>query len=586
VARKKSKTPALPVVAPIPTLPLLQPGDLVGSYRITRQIGAGGMGAVYEAQHVHLDTRAAIKVLLPELSANPEAIKRFVNEARAASALKHPRIVTVHECAQRPNGQWFIVLEFVEGGSLKRKMRSVGGALGIGEVVAIIAQTASALDAAHRARIIHRDIKPDNILLSQSPNALDDEVTVVDFGIAKIDEARGGVGTRQGVALGTPNYMAPEYLRGDVIDHRVDVYALGVVAWEMLTGESLWGEGEQPPTKIHEQQRTGARPLDPRAIKSHIPPELGTAVASALAFNPAERWPNVRAFALAVAHAVTSEWGETGMETLRRVARELTIAPGDDSTAGRPMPPPLAPTLQVAVPVTPTRFPPGAVPIVGSLVATAAPPPLDGHLPTHGTTPAPLNLAGRADALTVQRGTLTSAVAVTGAPMQAASPVAPPRRARRGRVIAVGATVAVVAAVVTAVVATGRQGTNGQKAAAPPPPAAPATSAIAVVTEPAGATIVVDGAPRGVAPVNLAAPIGAEIEIRAELPDHAPAVQRAKVEALPATVKLVLAPLAPAAPATDAGAAAATTDAGSRRKHPRAAAPDRIAIDPDGLVQP
>jgi hypothetical protein len=151
-----------------PTAPPLQPGDLVGSYRITRQIGAGGMGAVYEAQHVHLDTRAAIKVLLPELSANPEAIKRFVNEARAASALKHPRIVTVHECAQRPNGQWFIVLEFVEGGSLKRKMQSVGGALGIGEVVAIIAQTASALDAAHRARIIHRDIKPDNILLSQS----------------------------------------------------------------------------------------------------------------------------------------------------------------------------------------------------------------------------------------------------------------------------------------------------------------------------------------------------------------------------------------------------------------------------------
>jgi hypothetical protein len=152
MARKKSKTPALPVVAPIPTAPPLQAGDLVGSYRITRQIGAGGMGAVYEAQHVHLDTRAAIKVLLPELSANPEAIKRFVNEARAASALKHPRIVTVHECAQRPNGQWFIVLEFVEGGSLKRKMQSVGGALGIGEVVAIIAQTASALDARIRAR--------------------------------------------------------------------------------------------------------------------------------------------------------------------------------------------------------------------------------------------------------------------------------------------------------------------------------------------------------------------------------------------------------------------------------------------------
>ncbi|MBP6842768.1 MAG: protein kinase [Kofleriaceae bacterium] len=580
MVRKKNKTPALPIVAPTPTAPPLQPGDLVGSYRITRQIGAGGMGAVYEAQHVHLETRAAIKVLLPELSANPEAIKRFVNEARAASALKHPRIVTVHECAQRPNGQWFIVLEFVEGGSLKRKMQSVGGALGIGEVVAIVAQTASALDSAHRAKIIHRDIKPDNILLSQSTNAIDDEVTVVDFGIAKIDEARGGVGTRQGVALGTPNYMAPEYLRGDVIDHRVDVYALGVVAWEMLTGESLWGEGDQPPTKIHEQQRTGARPLDPRAIKSHIPPELGAAVASALAFNPAERWPNVRAFALAVAHAVTSEWGETGMETLRRVARELTIAPGDDSTAGRPMPPPLAPTLQVAVPMTPTRFPPGAVPIVGSLDATAMPP----HLPMHGATPAPTSVAGRPDAPTVQRGTLTNAVTVTRSPMTVAEPIRPASRRSRSTVVAVGAIVAAVAVIAIVVVASSGRGSTQPEAA--PTSTAPATSAIAVVTDPVGASITVDGVARGVAPVNLAAPIGAEIEVRAELPGHTPAAQRVKVDAQPATVRLVLAPLAPPSQAIDAGAAAATIDAGSRRKHPRTTAPGGVAIDPDGLVQP
>jgi hypothetical protein len=406
-------------------------------------------------------------------------------------------------------------------------------------------------------------------------------VTVVDFGIAKIDEARGGVGTRQGVALGTPNYMAPEYLRGDVIDHRVDVYALGVVAWEMLTGESLWGEGDQPPTKIHEQQRTGARPLDPRAIKSHIPPELGAAVASALAFNPAERWPNVRAFALAVAHAVTSEWGETGMETLRRVARELTIAPGDDSTAGRPMPPPLAPTLQVAVPMTPTRFPPGAVPIVGSLDASAVPP----HLPTHGATPAPPTVAGRPDAPTVQRGTLTNAVTVTRSPMTVAEPFPPaPRRSRRSTVAAAGAMVVVVAVIVIVVMVSGSRGGSQSKAAKPS--TAPATSAIAVVTEPVGATIVVDGAARGVAPVNLAAPIGAEIEIRAELPGHTPAIQRAKVDAQPATVRLVLAPLAPPSQSVDAGAAAATIDAGGRRKHPRTTAPSGVAIDPDGLVQP
>lgn len=585
---KRRKTPALPI--PTPAAPPLQPGDLVGSYRITKQIGAGGMGAVYEAEHIHIAKRAAIKVLLPALSANPEAIKRFLNEARAASDLKHPRIVTVHECAQRPNGQWFIALEFIEGGSLKRKMHSMGGALGIGEVVSIVAQVASALQAAHeckKGRIIHRDIKPENILLAQSTtNPNDDDVTVVDFGICKIDESRGGVGTQQGLALGTPNYMAPEYLRGDPIDHRVDVYALGVVTWEMLTGESLWGEGDQPPTRIHERQRTGARPLNPCMVKGHIPPELGAAVASALAFNPAERWPTVRAFALAVAHAVTSEWGETGIETLRRVARELTLAPGDDSTAGRPLPPPLAPTLEVAIPVTPSRFPPGAVPIVASPDAVPTVP----HLTAHLATPAPASPApSRADALTVRAsGTVTNAVSVVSSTTAktAAEPVQVARsRPRRALFVALGAATIAVAAVALVLVAGGGQ----RSTAATPTPNTPTTSALAIVTEPAGAVITVNGAARGAAPVNVAASVGAEVEIRAELPGYAPTVQRATVAAEPATVRVVLAALPAVAPGPrDAGAspaAAPTVDAG-RRKRPRVNPATGATIDPDGLVQP
>ena len=583
MARKPNKTPAIPVAPP--TAPPLQPGDLVGSYRITRQIGAGGMGAVYEAEHLHLHTRAAIKVLLPELSSNRDAITRFVNEARAASDLTHPRIVTVHDCAQRPNGQWFIVLKFIEGGSLKRKMQSMGGALGIGDVVSIVAQVASALHAAHenkrgQGRIIHRDIKPENILLSASEaNPNDDDVTVVDFGICKIDEARGGVGTQQGLALGTPNYMAPEYLRGDPIDHRVDVYALGVVAWEMLTGQGLWGEGDQPPTKIHEQQRTGARPINPCAIKDHIPPELGAAVASALAFNPAERWPTVRAFALAVAHSVTSEWGETGMETLRRVARELAIAPGDDSTAGRPMPPPLAPTIEIAIPVTPTRFPPGAVPIIAARDAAPTQP----LIPAHLITPAPgASAPSRADALTVRpSGTLTNAVSVSLATETKPEPIRAARQ-RRGLFVAAGAA-GLVVAVVAVVLATAGDKRSTTPTTAAAPPAAPATSAIAIITEPAGAAIAIDGAPRGTAPVNIAAPVGSEIEIRAELPGHAPAIQRAKVGAEPATVRVALTASTP----IDAGtaAASATVDAG-RRKRPHATTTTAPTLDPDGLVQP
>ena len=588
MARKQKKTPAIPIAAP--SAAPLQPGDLVGSYRITRQIGAGGMGAVYEAEHLHLHTRAAIKVLLPELSSNREAITRFLNEARAASDLTHPRIITVHDCAQRPNGQWFIVLKFIEGGSLKRKMQSMGGALAIGEVVSIVAQVAGALDAAHenkrgQGRIIHRDIKPENILLSASEtNPNDDAVTVVDFGICKIDEARGGVGTQQGLALGTPIYMAPEYLRGDPIDHRVDIYALGVVAWEMLTGESLWGEGDQPPTKIHERQRTGARPINPCAVKHHIPPELGASVASALAFNPAERWPTVRAFALAVAHSVTSEWGETGMETLRRVAPELAIAPGDDSTAGRPMPPPLAPTIEIAVPVTPTRFPPGAVPVVAAPDAVPTRP----LIPPHLLTPSPAAGApSRADALTVRpAGTLTNAVSVSQTietkpePIHAARP-----RPRRAMLIAAGAA-GVVVAVVAVVIATAGDKHSAAPRAATSPAAVPATSAIAIVTEPAGAAITIDGVPRGTAPVNIAAPVGAEIEIRAELPDHTPAIQRAKVGTEPATVRVTLAALVVANAPIDAGTVApAAVDAG-RRKRPHGTTAADPTLDPDGLVQP
>ena len=352
-------------------------------------------------------------------------------------------------------------------------------------------------------------------------------------------------------------------------------------------GESLWGEGDQPPTRIHERQRTGARPLNPCAVKGHIPAELGAAVASALAFNPAERWPTVRAFALAVAHAVTSEWGETGMATLHRVARDLEIAPSDEATAGRPMPPPLAPTIEIAIPVTPSRFPPGAVPIVAFPDAVPTQPqPL---VPAHLMTPAPAGAPSRADALTVRAtGTLANAVSVTPSTETKPEPIRAARqRPRRGLFVALGAAGAVVVAIAVVVAAAsgnaGRAVNNRPTAATAPP--APATSAIAIVTEPAGAVVTVDGTARGTAPINFAAPVGAEVEIRAELAGHAPTVQRAKVSADPATVRVVLAALPTASAPIDAGAPPAAVDAG-RRKRPHGTTPTEAVIDPDGLVQP
>lgn len=604
MARNRSQTPAMPP----PPRPL-EPGEVVGTYRIVRQLGAGGMGAVYEAEHLHMGSKAAIKVLLPELSTNPDAVTRFVNEARAASSLKHRHIVTVHDCAQRPDGQWFIVLQYVEGGSLKKKMQTTGGPMALGDVVSIVGQTANALHAAHEHDIIHRDVKPENVLLAQSAtNPADDHVTLADFGIAKLSKARGGSGTRAGTVVGTPNYMAPEHLRGHAIDRRADVYALGVVAWEMLTGEHLWGDGTDEPTVIIERQATGARPLDPCAVRGHIPPAMGAAVAAALAPDAAKRWPTAQGFALALAHGLVSEWGEKGIEILRRVASELTIAPPETTdTAGRPVPAPNAntPTVRVvapaaAAPTAPVAVPhrtPGAVPIVPLPEPVGAPP------SAQLTPPAPQ--LGRADVPTAAgiepRGTISLSVSVAESPGTVAEPDGPARRRRR-RALVAGLAAAGLAAVVVAIVAAGGGGASSTAPAAPVAPAAPAgatISAIAIVTEPAGATVHVDGAPRGAAPVNVAAAVGAEVEIRAELAGHATASQRVTVGPDPATVRLTLTPMVDAGAARPAAAAAPPLDAGAsptdagppidarpRPTRPRGDRRGEGGFDPDGVVQP
>ena len=578
MARKKAPTPALP-----PPPKPLEPGEVVGTYRILRKLGEGGMGAVYEAEHVHMGSKAAIKVLLPELSTNPDAVTRFVNEARAASSLKHRNIVTVHDCAQRPNGQWFIVLQFVEGGSLKKRMQTTGGPMALGDVVSIASQTASGLHSAHEHEIIHRDIKPENVLLTQSPiNPTDDQVTIVDFGIAKLSKARGGSGTRAGTIVGTPNYMAPEHLRGHEIDRRTDVYALGVVVWEMLTGEPLWGDGTDEYTVIIERQATRARPLDPCVVKRHIPAAMGAAVASALAFDPAERWPTVQAFALALAHGLVTDWGETGIEIVRRVANELTIAPPESTdTAGRPVPTPAAnaPTVRVVAPTATPLPTPGAVPIVALPAPT---------LPLATVTPAPAQ-PGRPDARTIAtaapeaRGTLSMSVNVSQSPVTVAEPLRAAQRRRRGLFAAAGAA-AVAVVVVGAVVASSG---GGSEAAAPPSatpgdtkPVTAATSEIVIITEPAGAAISVDGVPRGVAPVSIAAPVGTEVEVRAELVGHAVVRQGLTVTAKPATVRLTLPPLVDATAVVDA---AIPVDASASRRRSR---PEVGGFDPDGLIQP
>jgi len=213
-------------------------GTTVGNYRITAKLGAGGMGEVFLAEDTRLERKAAIKFLPAEMAADPERRQRFLKEARAASALNHPHVCVVYDVGETADGLPFIAMEFVEGESLDAVVER--GPLEISRVVEIAVQVADALDAAQTNRIVHRDIKPANINLNERGN-----VKVLDFGLAKrMPHATGKHDatldvqqTQSGQVLGTPSYMSPEQALGKEVDHRTDIFSMGVVLYELATGQ-------------------------------------------------------------------------------------------------------------------------------------------------------------------------------------------------------------------------------------------------------------------------------------------------------------------------------------------------------------
>jgi eukaryotic-like serine/threonine-protein kinase len=212
-------------------------GSVLGSYRILREISSGGMGAVFRAEHVLLGRPAAVKILRPDLTVDDDLVQRFVNEARAVTASKHPGIVEVYDFGYTPDGRAFIVMELLEGESLGHRLAH--GRLGEPAAAAIAHGIASALKAAHRVGVIHRDLKPDNVFLVPDPDGGPDRTKVLDFGIAKLADGA-PAGTRQtqtGILIGTPLYMAPEQARAaGMIDRRADLYSLGCILYHMLVG--------------------------------------------------------------------------------------------------------------------------------------------------------------------------------------------------------------------------------------------------------------------------------------------------------------------------------------------------------------
>jgi len=215
-----------------------QEGDEIGDYRVDRKLGEGGMGTVYAGVHTVIGKRAAIKLLRKELCANPEAIGRFIQEARAVNQIGHPNIVDVFGFGTSPDGRAFLAMEWLKGESLGTRIDR--SRLEVDEACAIVDEIARALEAAHEAGIIHRDLKPDNVFLAEVRGG-PSMVKLLDFGIAKLTRSGGESQishTQTGAIIGTPVYIAPEQARGYAIDGAADIYALGVMTFQLLVGQT------------------------------------------------------------------------------------------------------------------------------------------------------------------------------------------------------------------------------------------------------------------------------------------------------------------------------------------------------------
>lgn len=219
----------------------VSPEQVIGSYRIVRKLGEGGMGCVFEAEHLNIPRRVAIKILRASYSQDPELLARFYNEARAASLIDHPSVVQVVDFGRQDDGSSYLVMELLRGETLRSRIARGPTGIGTAEALRIARQIASTLAAAHSCGIVHRDLKPENIMLVPDPEATDGQrIKILDFGIAKLAHWAGGgdVRTQTNVIVGTPAYMAPEQCRGaGQVDERADVYSLGIVLFEMLVGQ-------------------------------------------------------------------------------------------------------------------------------------------------------------------------------------------------------------------------------------------------------------------------------------------------------------------------------------------------------------
>ncbi|MEW5740290.1 MAG: protein kinase [Myxococcota bacterium] len=401
----------------------LEVGQIIDKrYRILGRLAAGGMGEVYRAEHVELGKQLAVKVMLPELSEDPDFVGRFKREAIAASRIGQHNIVDISDFGRTEDGRFYFVMEYIDGLTLSKTVKREG-AFPPQRVVHVGLQVARALAAAHAQRIIHRDLKPENIMLVQRPGQ-PDFVKVLDFGIAKVTSTTGTAGyTAIGTVVGTPQYMSPEQAAGTPVDARSDVYALGLILHELVNGKPTF-TGDTAPALMAMQLKHEPPPLRPPQGAT-LPRDLERLIFHMLKKAPEERPASMEA----VAHALESiaafptptartapiaapaPAAKPSLAAIQPTGFEAAVAAGaktDLLVAPRPSP---------TVPMTPAPVKPSSVPT--RLEAGVTPPPPTTSAPTksptpENPTPAPSSLEKDLTALRPRRWPLVAGVVALG----------------------------------------------------------------------------------------------------------------------------------------------------------------------------
>ena len=307
-------------------------GQVVGNYRVVAELGRGGMGVVYRAEHVQLGRPAALKMLLPQFSTDAAIVQRFFNEARAASAIDHPGIVEIYDFGTHHDGSAYIVMALLRGETLQQRL--LRGPISPGEGATIVAQVAGALAAAHAQGIVHRDLKPDNVYLvpnDMMPGGI--QVKLLDFGIAKLtDDRSSGVKTQTGALIGTPAYMSPEQCMGAAeLDHRTDLYSLGCILFHVLCGRPPFTSEHGTGVMIAAHLRDPAP--HPRSFNPDVPDALAAIVLRLLEKDPAARFQTATELRAALVSAGAVSPPSRPPPSELEVAQ--TIAPGAATTTTR-----------------------------------------------------------------------------------------------------------------------------------------------------------------------------------------------------------------------------------------------------------